>query len=71
MKCPCTRECPERSAECHGSCERYKAYEVEKHEEYRMNEIRAINYAESSWKKSNCRNKLLHKSHYPKGHGAR
>ena len=23
---PCTVDCPERSGDCHGSCQRYKAY---------------------------------------------
>lgn len=31
---PCTRECQERSATCHGSCERYEAF-AKNREEYR------------------------------------
>ena len=26
MKNPCDRNCPERSATCHGKCEKYAAY---------------------------------------------
>lgn len=26
-KCPCTRDCAERTAVCHGTCERYLKYE--------------------------------------------
>lgn len=34
LKCPCTRDCVNRSATCHGECDAYKAYEREKHAEY-------------------------------------
>lgn len=34
LKCPCTRDCANRSATCHGECDAYKAYEREKHAEY-------------------------------------
>jgi len=34
VTCPCGKDCRERSAECHSRCERYLAYEREKHAEY-------------------------------------
>ena len=34
LKCPCTRDCVNRSATCHSECDAYKAYEREKHAEY-------------------------------------
>lgn len=35
FNCPCTRDCPNRNAECHAHCEEYKKYEVQKHIEYK------------------------------------
>lgn len=29
LKCPCSRDCQDRSAECRITCERYKEYEKE------------------------------------------
>ena len=26
--CPCKKDCPERSADCHGKCQRYKDWRV-------------------------------------------
>lgn len=37
MKCPCTRSCPRRSAECRISCEPYLAYAEHKMAEYARN----------------------------------
>ena len=37
MKCPCTRSCPHRSAECRISCEPYLAYAEQKMAEYARN----------------------------------
>ena len=31
MRCPC-RGCPDRSEGCHGRCERYRAYDLERRE---------------------------------------
>lgn len=27
-KCPCVKDCPNRTATCHGQCERYSVYEI-------------------------------------------
>ena len=35
-KQPCKRDCPERSGECHASCERWKKYEAERNSEYEL-----------------------------------
>jgi hypothetical protein len=32
---PCKQDCPDRTAECRRTCERYKAYEAKKLEEYK------------------------------------
>lgn len=37
MKCPCTQNCPRRSAECRISCEAYLAYAEQKMAEYARN----------------------------------
>lgn len=41
-RCPCTRECPDRGAECVRDCERHKAYEAEKKAEYEERERRGM-----------------------------
>ena len=34
MKQPCDRDCPNRSATCHGTCEAYLAFERERNASY-------------------------------------
>ena len=34
MKQPCSYDCPNRSATCHGSCEAYLAFEKERNASY-------------------------------------
>ena len=34
MKQPCKIDCPDRSAECHGRCEKWLEYERARNEEY-------------------------------------
>ena len=43
MKCPCTRSCPRRSAECRISCEPYLAYAEHKMAEYARNAVHSNN----------------------------
>lgn len=69
VKQPCPRDCPERSAECHGQCERYKAYQAEKMKQYEQNAQNAVIYADSKWKLDNCKNKALCKGHWHRSHG--
>ena len=38
MKCPCTQNCPRRSATCRLDCEAYLAYAEQKMAEYARNE---------------------------------
>ena len=33
---PCTRDCPQRAAECHATCSRYADYQQKKFAEYEM-----------------------------------
>ena len=35
MKCPCTKDCPRRSAECHSVCPEWLAYEQERNQQYK------------------------------------
>jgi hypothetical protein len=37
-KCPCTKDCPERSATCHATCQRHKEWETQHREQ-----LKAIN----------------------------
>ena len=34
MNHPCRQDCPDRNAECHAICEKWKAYETERNREY-------------------------------------
>jgi|GEM_PF-2936915 len=34
VKQPCTRECPDRSAECHSKCDKWLEYEKARNAEY-------------------------------------
>ena len=34
MKNPCAKDCPDRKAECHGSCPKWQEYEDYKRQEY-------------------------------------
>ena len=43
MKCPCTQNCPRRSAECRISCEPYLAYAEHKMAEYARNAVHSNN----------------------------
>lgn len=45
MTNPCVRECPDRNADCHSVCEKYKEFFNEKQKEYARNAVeRDINY---------------------------
>ena len=35
IKCPCTRDCAERSAECRKTCEAFIEYDIERLEDYK------------------------------------
>lgn len=37
MKQPCDKHCPDRSAECHSTCERWLQYEAERNKQYDEN----------------------------------
>lgn len=41
MTIPCKRDCPDRSAECHGSCEKYREFKA------KMDEARARRFADA------------------------
>lgn len=43
MKCPCTQNCPRRSATCRLDCEAYLAYAEQKMAEYARNAARRNN----------------------------
>lgn len=43
MKCPCTRSCPRRSAECRISCEPYLEYAEQKLAQYARNAAHSNN----------------------------
>lgn len=70
-KTNCCYECPDRTPECHGSCERYKAYRAEidaKNAEcmrkYELNyNLSAQRF--DNWKKAT--NRRLYRSKYRKG----
>lgn len=47
-RCPCTRDCPNRNAECHIYCEAYKEYAKIKEEEY-AERAKAYNDASNSY----------------------
>lgn len=34
MKQPCAKDCPERTEDCHATCERYKAFAADRLEKY-------------------------------------
>ena len=34
MKQPCLRDCPDRWAECHATCEKWLEYEAERNKQY-------------------------------------
>ena len=36
IEAPCTRNCPQRTAECHATCSRYADYQQKKFAEYEM-----------------------------------
>lgn len=56
MNPPCGRSCPDRSAECHASCDKWKAWEVWKAEEYRQRRLKV----ESSTISSSVERFILH-----------
>ena len=39
--CPCTPDCRERQAGCHGACERYQPYQAAKEAEYQQRQANA------------------------------
>ena len=43
MKCPCTQNCPHRSAECCISCEPYLEYAEQKLAQYARNAVHSNN----------------------------
>ena len=46
MKCPCVIDCPDRTAECRKTCEKWKTYEAWKFQDYaRREEEGALNGA--------------------------
>lgn len=36
MKCPCTRECAMRSADCRRTCGAFRAYDEQRMQEYKL-----------------------------------
>ena len=53
VKQPCEKDCPERSPECHGKCERYKAFQAERMRQYELNAQKAIVNEPSKWRMDN------------------
>lgn len=39
---PCAKDCPDRKAGCHASCERWAAYEKERNEEYKKRLLETV-----------------------------
>ena len=65
---PCARDCPERSATCKCSCEKYKEYRKAKEEEYKKRAHVCEGYPESIRKRGRCSAKCAEVSRVIKRH---
>ena len=65
VKPPCGKACPDRTAECKLTCDRWKAYEEAKRAEYAQRETEFHATAYSDVKERALRRWIVHKARRP------
>lgn len=55
---PCTRDCPDRAAGCHGKCKKYQEYRAEKEQDYKKRVNCLASSPDNPGRESNIRKRV-------------